>query len=283
MKRKTGNSLSADYATLETRITKGRHPAVNPTELPLAEIKLWPKVFQHRSFASHDSKTHVRTLTAALSKKKVKSFDPITVWWDGKNWACVDGHHRHAAYIAAKVGGAHAVPVEVFMGTIGAAMAKAAESNTKDKLTMCRNEKSNAAWHLVTMTEMTKSEIVKASGVSDSLVAIMRRTATQLQTRADAASNDMAAPTAEFRDLSWADAKRLAENRDAVDFDWEEADEKKAKGMAMALKKALGDEAAKYPEVFARALELYDTRLPDALAEWWSAPGDDETEDAGEF
>ena len=68
-----------------------------------------------------------------------------------------------------------------------------------------------------------------------------------------------------------------------MDFDQEKADEKKAQEMALALKQALGNEAAKYPEVFARALELYDTRLPDALAEWWGTPDDDETEESGEF
>lgn len=49
--------------------------------------------------------------------------------------------------------------------------------------------------------------------------------------------------------------------------------------MALALRKALGTEGAKYPEIFARALELYDARLPDALAEWWSTSDDDEEEE----
>jgi len=283
MKRKSGSSLAADYATLTKQIAKGKLPATLPTTLPISEIGRWPKVFQHRSFGSAASKGHVLTLTAAIRKRERKQLDPILVWWDGKAWACVDGHHRYEAYLKAGVGGTHSVPVEVFSGTLNQAMGAAAEANTKDKLPMSRSEKSNAAWHLVTMAEMSKAQVAKASSVSKATVASMRRVYAQLDAKVDEATDDLLVPAQEnFRDLSWADAKRLAEGRDAVDFDRDEANELKAKEMALSLRKALGSEGSKYPEIFARALELYDPRLPDALADWWSTP-DDEGEDDSEF
>jgi len=278
LKLKHGNSLAADYATLTNQVLKGKLPVTQPTSLCLSEIKLWPKVFQHRSFGGVSSKGHVMILAAAIKKRKSKCLDPITIWWDGKGWACVDGHHRYEAYFQAEVGNAHKVPVEVFTGTLNQAMRAAAEANTKDKLPMSRTEKSNTAWHLVTMADMTKVEVATASGVSESTVATMRKVFAQLESKASEVAVDLMAPSREdFRDLSWASAKRLADGRDDNDFDWDEANEQKAQGMAMALRKSLGSEGAKYPDVFARALEIYDSRLPDRLMGWW---GDDEDAEA---
>jgi hypothetical protein len=284
MKRKSGYSLPDDYATLVKQRTKGKQPTELPTALPLASIHLWPKVFQHRSFAGYASKSHVLHLTAAIKKNKSHTLDPIVVWWDGKAWACVDGHHRYEAYSVAALGSAHLVPVEVFEGTLDQAMATAASANTKDKLAMSRSEKSNAAWHLVAMTDMTKSAVVKASGVSDGTVATMRRIFLQLDAKVnDAAIELVMSANSNFRELNWAAAKRLAEGRDDPAFDWDDANEKKAEAMALALRRALGTEGGKYPEIFARALELYDSRLPDALADWWSVPESEDDEEITDF
>lgn len=280
MKRKNGNSLAADYAALTKQVLKGKQPATQPTSLPLSEIVRWPKVFQHRSFGGTGSKSHVIILAAAIKKRRSKCLDPIVIWWDGKGWACVDGHHRYEAYLLAGVGSSHSVPVEVFTGSLNQAMAAAAEANTKDKLPMSRTEKSNTAWHLVTMADMSKVEVAKASGVSESTVATMRKVFAQLESKAnDVAVDLLASPQGDFRDLSWADAKRLAAGRDAADFDRDEANEKKAQEMALNLRKSLGAEGAKYPEVFARALEIYAPRLPEQLADYW---GDDEDSEAEE-
>jgi hypothetical protein len=277
MKRKSGYSLLNDHAALVTQLAKGKQPAASPTVLPLASIKLWPKVFQHRGFAGPASKSHVRQLTAAIQQSKSHTLDPIVVWWDGRDWACVDGHHRHEAYTAAELDSTHLVPVEVFEGTLARAMGVAAAANTKDKLPMSSGERSNTAWRLAAMTDMSKAEVAKAACVSESLVATMRRVLIQLDAKVSEAANDLAMPVhGNFRELGWAEVRRIAEGKDAVDFDRVAMDEARAQSMATALGKALGREAAKYPEAFARALELYDKRLPEALAEWWSTPVDDD-------
>jgi hypothetical protein len=284
MKRKSGYSLPDDYATLVKQLAKGKQPTELPTALPLADIQRWPKVFQHRSFAGHASKSHVLHLTAAIKKNKSHTLDPIVVWWDGKAWACVDGHHRHEAYSVAALGSTHLVPVEVFEGTLDQAMATAASANTKDKLAMSSSEKSNTAWHLVAMTEMSKADAAKAASVSESTVATMRRVLAQLDAKVNDAANDlMMSANSNFRELNWAAAKRLAEGRDDPNFDWDEANEKKAEVMALALRRALGTEGGKYPEILARALQIYDSRLPDVLAEWWSVPESEDGEEITDF
>ena len=272
MKKKTGYSLVDDYATLSRQLAKGNpQPSPRPSGLTLEDIKLWPKVFQHRGFAGPASKAHVLKLTASIKKNRNKTLDPITVWWDGKGWACVDGHHRHQAYGAAKLGSGHIIPVEAFEGALGQAMAKAAQANTSNKLDMTSAEKSDAAWHLVTMTLLTKEETAAAARVSESTVASMRRVFNQLKERTNTAGDSLSVtPGGDCADLSWANAKRLAEGREAPDFDREVANEKKAQAMALELRKAMGTEGGKYPEILARALELYDPRLPEVLADWWS-------------
>jgi hypothetical protein len=108
----------------------------------------------------------------------------------------------------------------------------------------------------------------------------MRKVFIQLKSKENGETDDLVAPIrGNFRDLSWADAKRLVEGRDAADFDRDEANEKKAQEMALALRRSLGAEGAKYPEVFARALEIYASRLPEQLAEFWR---DDEDSEADE-
>jgi hypothetical protein len=281
VKKKTGYSLVSDFEALSKQLAQSTtKPTINPSELPLSEIKLWPKVFQHRGAVGHASKAHVIKLTAAVRKSKGNTLDPIAVWWDGKEWACIDGHHRFEAYKAAGLNGQHLIPVEVFSGSLGQAMAKAAQANTGDKLGMTSAEKSDAAWHMVTMTQLSKEETATAARVSESTVANMRKVFNQLKEQADNAVGALSVvPWGDCRDLSWNEARRSAKGGDAADFDRETANEKKAQEMALGLRKALGAEAGKYPEIFAMALEIYDKRLPDALAEWWSVPK--EVEDTG--
>jgi len=54
------------------------------------------------------------------------------------------------------------------------------------------------------------------------------------------------------------------------DVDWKSKDEKEAIAMAAAIRKAIGDRGSKKLHVLAHALEIYDSRLADALIEHWS-------------
>lgn len=271
MSRKMGRTLSHEWDALTKQAERGKPwSKALPTVLPLGSIKLRPAIFQHRGHGGHEGKTHIRKLADAISRSRSRSLDPVMIWWDGKGWVCVDGHHRHAAYQMAGVGTAHPVPVSVFEGSLAQAMTAAASGNSKDKLSMTSADKSNAAWRLVVVTDMSKAEVSRAVGVSESTVASMRRVHGLLDARAGIGSDDLTMlPCGDHRNLRWAEAKRLADGRAAVDFDWEEADEKRAQSMALAIRRALGDEGGKRPDIMARALEIYDGRLPDQLAEVW--------------
>lgn len=281
MSRKRGGTLSHDWHVLRVQLSKAKpQPMPLPVELPLGKIRMWPNVFQHRRTGGHEGAGHIRKMIAAIDVRKGRMLDPMTVWWDGKAWACVDGHHRHAAYMGASVGRSHAVPVEVFEGSLAEAMGHAASANSKDKLAMSSGEKSDAAWRMVAVADMSRADAASASGVSESTVANMRRVRLQLEARASAVDDMTVMSGVDYRDLSWADARRLAAGTRAVDFDWDAANEVKAQEMAVALKRALGKEGGKYPEILARALEIYDTRLVDQLVELWNWKTEVADEDA---
>ena len=131
---------------------------------------------------------------------------------------------------------------------------------------------------LVAHTSLSKAQVVAATGVSDSQVAIMRRTFKALEAREEAL--EFGKVELNHRDMRWLDARMQAEGKEAPDFDRESAEEQKAQAMAKALRTALGTQGAQFPHVMARALEIYDSRLPETLAEWWGTAEDDATEAA---
>ena len=267
--------MTSDWQKLETQLAKGRpHPKVLPTGLPLSDIRLRPNVFQHRDPNEHEGKAHVRKLAEAIGRSKSKTIEPMTVWWDGRTWTGIDGHHRHAAYKAAAVGVNHLVPVEVFVGSLAEAVAQAAAGNSKNKRPMTTAEKTQAAWRMVVMDDsLSKVAVAAAAGVSQASVANMRRVHKQLCDAAEDAAFD--APTGDHRDLRWLDAKRLADGGQPRDVDWEAKDEKEAVAMAADIRKAIGNRGSKKLYVLARALEIYDSRLEDTLMDYWGAKDDE--------
>ncbi|MBC7483082.1 MAG: hypothetical protein H7337_14575 [Rhizobacter sp.] len=271
MSRKHGGSLTSDWQKLEAQLAKAKaQPKLEaPTKLALGSIRLRPNVFQHRDPNQHEGTAHVRKLVEAIGRSKTRTLEPLIVWWDGRTWTGIDGHHRHAAYTAAAVGANHLVPVEVFEGSLGAAMAQAAAGNSRNKRAMTTGEKTQAAWRMVVMDDsLSKATVADAAGVSQGSVANMRRVHKQLCEAAEDASFD--APNGDHRDLRWLDAKRIADGGEARDVDWKSKDEKEAIAMAAAIRKAIGDRGSKKLHVLAHALEIYDSRLADALIEHWS-------------
>lgn len=281
MGARTTHTLSGDWSKVKRQLEHGKaQPAVAPSELSLRSIRRWPGVFQHRNLRGRHSSDHVQELSAAIRHSPTKTLDPITVWWDGKGWACIDGHHRMDAYRATAASD-RLIPVEVFGGSLAQAMAQAAVKNSKAKLPMTAAEKSNAAWRLVAATDLSKAETVTAAGVSDGTVAAMRRTYALLKEREEQSGDTLSlSPHGELTDLTWADAKRIAKGIDKPEIDWEEANAKKAQEWASVIGKAFGREAGKYPQVLAMALDLYDSRLMDSLVDWWGDRSDEEDEDS---
>lgn len=145
--------------------------------LPLRKLKTDPGTFQFREFETTED--HVRGLVDAISAGN--TLDPMTVWVRGEDdFVIVDGHHRYAAYMRS----GYNKPVPVILHECGRAEATllALSENTKTKLPMTKTERDNAAWRLVCSDlGLSKSETVKATGVSNGTVGKMRRVRKKLQ------------------------------------------------------------------------------------------------------
>lgn len=259
--RPADGSFAQVWEDVEYKHRTGRPPPKTaPAALMVAKIKTCPQLFQHRAPSEWASNAHVRELTRGA---QVGALDPVAVWWNGKHWVCIDGHHRLLAYQAARMMGRE-VPVQVFEGTPADAVAEAARRNTRDKLAMSRSEKTNAAWRLVIIGELSKAKTVEASGASEGTVANMRRV-----------RDFLVAKGVTYGELHWEAARRFAAGEEIEEVDWDERTEQEAQEMATAISKAIGKRGSKRIDAFARALELYDSRMPAMLKEIWRN-GDEE-------
>jgi hypothetical protein len=261
------NPLEAFEDIVQRHAAGKPQPAPPPGLLSANTIKRRPEVFQHRRPAKHASEAHIRDLTDAAQKQDL---DPLTVWWDGKHWTLIDGHHRAQAYIRAGKGTSH-VPVEVFEGSPEQALTRAAKANTKAKLAMSASEKSTAAWRMVVMApKMSKSAQATAAGVSERLVASMRT--------AKASFLRQGQPPTELAELTWESARRMAKGEEIGEWSPEE-EERRIEQIALALRKALGSTVERQPDLFWRAIEVYSPQLARALADEITQRQDEDMED----
>lgn len=218
----------------------------SPRKLPIGTIRAAPSVFQVRSATSPEGVTdggHVVALRRALAAKPkgVRFFDPVTVFAVGPHVYCIDGHHRLAAYRAAKVGGS--VPVEWFEGGLDDAIAEAARRNQKVKLQMTQAERLEAAWRLVILRTYSKAATAAAAGVGERTVAKMR---VLLRERlADGTGIPLDSYAREMR-RAFA-SREFTDEMLAAEIDW----------FIEGLSKAFGKRAAQRAPVFAEALYGY--------------------------
>lgn len=156
-------------------------------QLPLDRIFLATAVFQPRLLNGWElsrSADHVDNLLEAIKSSPHHTLDPIVVWWSGKCFRVIDGHHRLEAYRRAakqpklKV---PAIPVIVFEGTLERAIAEAIKGNAKDKLAMTREDKLNAAWRMSIDGGVSRKDVWKYTGASTGSVSAMRRKLSELQ------------------------------------------------------------------------------------------------------
>lgn len=250
MKRRT---LSHALAALE-REAIARTEQANVELLSLKEINTAVEVFQPRNVEANlqRSDAHIKGLTEAIQGKPTSVLDAIIVWWSGKAWYVIDGHHRLEAYKrAAGKGKAKPkdIPVEVFRGSLQEAIRQASRLNCRNKLEMTKADKLERAWMLTCMEEgSSKAEISEATGVSDRTVATMRRK------KADLLKVN---PQRNLLGLTWEEAKR-GEQR-TLDEDWLE---RQAREWSSRLVKTFGNKLIDQPEIAARAIQMYSDRLP---------------------
>jgi len=228
-------------------------PQPHPSELPMGRIKLMPGLFQHRRITEGVSRDHSRTLARVLSEGR--HLEPITVWWSGRQWVCVDGHHRLTAYrTKGSAAQTQAVPVRVFEGSPLEAAAEAAGCNTRDQLPMSETEKMNAAWRLVALDGdgvLSKAKTAEKAGVAARSVANMRTVRAQLVTKGHDPWG-----LAEF---TWHQARAEARGSGG-EWSPEEHENRVAK-VAEALRRAVGPLPDKAPDVLIEALRMAYPRV----------------------
>lgn len=277
MARDTAHMTQADaLARLRNEVEQAGEPDVaKPERLPLTALHVAPSVFQPRALEGGlaASQRHVRNLMDAVRNAPEHLLEPLEVWWSGRAWYVIDGHHRLEAY--QRLRNALRAPIKVeprvsrFEGTLQQALARSVENNSRDKLPMTRDDKLNSAWRLVCLSELSRSEIVRTAGVAEGSVARMRRIRKTLKEKGEE----------NIAELSWKDALAAASGEvRTFDDDWME---RQAKEWAGRLLRTFGDSPQGQPEVFAMALQFYSPgllrELPAALR--WLGSEDDEPED----
>jgi len=249
----TDNSEDSFYAIkhqVEASIAAQPIPAPEkPAELFPQQIFFMPELFQHRLPKEWDSDKHVATLTRVV--KGGETLEPLTVFWTGSGWTCIDGHHRAAAYEAA--GFKDKVPVAVFEGTLDQAIAHAAETNSRDKLPMKPEEKTHAAWRLTIGTGLSINDIHKATTVARSRISDMRKVHKHI---VEKHGEDYAST------LRWKDAWNIWKGNNKDDeVGSENWVEREAQKLAERLTKKFANELGRNPEITWRALEIYSPNM----------------------
>jgi hypothetical protein len=250
-------SWKHEKQAIEERLKAGKVAPSVPSQLALSELQVIPDVFQHRSGNEAASSKHIDGLVKSLRGSKGKPFEPLTVYWIGDAWVVIDGHHRYEAYTFLDY--AEPVPVQVFEGSLDEAIGEALNGNSRDKLPFGGSrEKSNAAWRIVVGTGLSISKAVAVSNRSRQTIITMRTVAKEISKKH---------PERDLCTLTWDDAQRISKGLkplENIDDDWQE---KRAKELADRLVRTFATSLGKQPEVFWRALEIYDGRLVECFME----------------
>jgi hypothetical protein len=154
----------------------------SPDQLDREDIHEAPNLFQPRfdsiAYAPGRSGAHVAEL--ARIAKRGTPLDPVTVVAFGDRWYLVDGHHRLAAY--GEAGWAKPVPVRAVGSALRGqervdwAIALSIADNAKNRLNISTADKADAAWLAIARkADRSKADMVATYGISDGLVADMRR------------------------------------------------------------------------------------------------------------
>jgi len=238
--------------------------------MKLGEYHFATSVFQPRTFegTEDESVEHRKVLYEALLRGD--KFPPLVLWWSGQRFYIIDGHHRAMAiadlardYEAGQLNGADSptvlqegTAVEIFAGSITEAMAEAVALNSRDKLAMSKEDKTERAWKLVTLEDpaLSKAKIARAAGVSGRTVASMRERLKEMKD---------SYPDTDPKGLTWREVKE-GKVMPAKGDDWKE---KQAKAWAKKLRRVFAKKPAEMPDVFLLAIQFYSNRLYSRMSE----------------
>jgi hypothetical protein len=247
-----------------TRMTviEGEHYAV--MFAPEDILKTRAAVFQPRTLQGQlgEEAYLLREVGDAIKRAGVEALDPVVVWWSGRKYVVVDGHHRLIAIRRFNRENANKkgfrklrVPVEVVTGEIAEAKRFSTKENAKAKLSLRKEDRVNWAWRQVALHfgGIDKGKFVMAQRcqdlhVSERLLQQMKATFLKVVAlQGDDAGSDRARAF-EISEMTWAQAQRTAEGKTKVELEF--TDEKRLRAIEAAtrkLAKALGPEAFSDP------------------------------------
>lgn len=263
---KMRGSASNTAGTLKTALEgaearKAERPeGTDHVDLKPEQITMRPELFQPREFSFGIRVTdtlYVKKLSRQI--KLVGELDPVLVIRLGEAWVCVDGHHRVAAYKQEKWQGT--IKCEWFGGSVREAVDEAVRRNRTIKLEVPTADRQEAAWKRVLLGWGSRREIALLCGVSQSIVAMMRRA----KARAEGTSQEEQEMRARFvgplMNTTWSMARLAHLHSEPAEMDVE----KRAGQLARTIRSRLEDRLSKDPAVTARALAIYDAELPGPL------------------
>lgn len=282
--KKTFASFGASKQDILKELASGKVMLDRPTSLPLENIKYATGVLQPRTLNGERSQSdeHVKDLVRLIKDSDTHLLDPVVVWWSGRNWRCLDGHHRLLAYKEANKKlklktPIVDIPVEVFAGSFEEAHAHAIRLNSKIKLNMSHDDRMESAWQQVcldTKRDRKVTDIASLTKVSVSLVEKMRRYHRTLLTNETLwEDNGFQKVPRVPEGMSWNMARQIVEGRKVL-RDYGDAEMKaEAKALGYKLRKTCGAMLSKKPTVTALALREYSRQLPKMLIQEFLSKG----------
>jgi hypothetical protein len=157
---RTPNDIAQSVQEAERNLVTPRSGKQEVVEIRPALIATRPELFQPRGFTTRKAldKGHVTKLVRRIATKG--ELEPPIVVKLGRQWVCVDGHHRIAAYV--KHHGQDwrgAIKCHWFAGTIREAVDESVRRNDFVKLEMRRGDKYEGAWQRVVLGWGSKKKI----------------------------------------------------------------------------------------------------------------------------
>ena len=173
-------------------------------------------------------------LRDAIKRHGVERLDPIYVWWSGKAFFCIDGHHRLAvirelnaekrlkARSISTLEKARSeqlvVPVVIHTGTLSEVQAWSSRENGKARISLKKSDRSDWAWKLAVLHwggvldgKFVMAQRCKDLHISERLLKQMKAAYAKIDAMRPQQSQEAIVSLAQ---MGWASAKALAEGRD---------------------------------------------------------------------
>ena len=263
--KRTAKVLKEQMAIAERARSVKNRPAHGTVYLKPASIKMRPELFQVREFSyglRNVDKDHVKKLERAIGT--AGELDPPVVIKLGREWVCVDGHHRIEAY--KRTASWKQIKCNWFGGTVREAVDESMLLNSKDRLNVPQPDRMEAAWKRVVLDMGSKADIVKLCGVGEGSIAAMRRIKKAYEANDAGGKLFRKRLSVKLDEATWVNARLTFAGVEAKEID----DEERAAKLARSLHSRMTNLLSRNPRVTARALRLYDSELPRAPTEAWA-------------